>query len=59
MKFLIKTDDYNSLEQVDYDRVVYEEKEDSQKVFVSKGQKIYEYVDLVLPSGNLWAKCNI
>ena len=59
MKFLIKTDDYNSLEKVDYDRVVYEEKEDSQKVFVSKGQKIYEYVDLGLPSGNLWAKCNI
>ena len=59
MKFLIKTDDYNSLEKVDYDRVIYENKEDSQKVFVSKGQKIYEYVDLGLPSGNLWEKCNI
>ena len=58
MKFLIKTDDYNSLEQVDYDKVVYENKEDSQKVFINK-VKTYEYVDLGLPSGNLWAKCNI
>lgn len=57
MKFLIKTDDYSSLEQVDYDRVVYENKEDSQKVFLKKAYQ--NYVDLGLPSRTLWAKCNI
>ena len=58
MKYLIKTDDYSSLEQVDYDRVVYEENKDSQKVFINT-VTTYEYVDLGLPSGLRWAKCNI
>ena len=57
MKYLIKTNDYASLESQDYNRIVYEEKEDSQKVFFSKA--IGDYVDLGLPSGLRWAKYNL
>ena len=56
MKYLIKTNDYASLESQDYNRIVYEEKEDSQKVFFSKAS---DYVDLGLPSRLRWAKYNL
>ena len=39
MKYLIKTDDYLSIEKSDYNKVVYEKKESSKRVFV-KGKKI-------------------
>ena len=59
MKFLIKTDDYASLETVDYGRVVYDSTND--KVFLQNigGGVEYEYVDLDLPSQLKWAKCNV
>ena len=59
MKYLIKTDDYASLEAVDYGRVVYDTTND--KVFLQNigGGVTYEYVDLGLPSQLKWAKCNI
>ena len=59
MKFLIKTDDYASLDTVDYGRVVYDSTND--KVFLQNigGGVEYEYVDLGLPSQLKWAKCNI
>ena len=39
MKYLIKTDDYLSIEKSDYNKVVYEQKESSKRVFV-KGKRI-------------------
>ena len=59
MKQLIKTDDYASLEAVDYGRVVYDTTSD--KVFLQNigGGVTYEYVDLGLPSQLKWAKYNI
>ena len=59
MKHLIKTDDYASLETVDYGRVVYDTTND--KVFLQNigGGVTYDYVDLGLPSQLKWAKCNI
>ena len=59
MKYLIKTDDYASLETVDYGRVVYDTTND--KVFLQNigGGRTYEYVDLGLDSKLKWAKCNI
>ena len=59
MKYLIKTDDYASLETVDYGRVVYDTTND--KVFLQNigGGGTYEYVDLGLDSKLKWAKCNI
>lgn len=39
MKYLIKTDDYLSIEKSDYNKVVYEKKENSKRIFV-KGKKI-------------------
>ena len=59
MKYLIKTDDYASLDTVDYGRVVYDSTND--KVFLQNigGGVEYEYVDLGLPSQLKWAKCNI
>ena len=60
MKYLIKTNDYASLEAVDYGRVVYDTTND--KVFLQNiggGGETYDYVDLGLPSQLKWAKCNI
>ena len=59
MKFLIKTDDYASLDAVDYGRVVYDTTND--KVFLQNigGGVTNDYVDLGLPSQLKWAKCNI
>ena len=39
MKYLIKTDDYLSIEKSDYNKVIYEKKESSKRVFV-KGKRI-------------------
>ena len=59
MKYLIKTNDYASLDAVDYGRVVYDTTND--KVFLQNigGGVTYDYVDLGLPSQLKWAKCNI
>ena len=59
MKYLIKTNDYASLEAVGYGRVVYDSAND--KVFLQNigGGVTYDYVDLGLPSQLKWAKCNI
>ena len=59
MKYLIKTNDYASLDEVDYGRVVYDTTND--KVFLQNigGGGTYEYVDLGLDSKLKWAKCNI
>ena len=59
MKYLIKTNDYASLDEVDYGRVVYDTTND--KVFLQNigGGATYEYVDLGLPSHLKWAKYNI
>ena len=59
MKYLIKTNDYASLDEVDYGRVVYDTTND--KVFLQNigGGRTYEYVDLGLPNKLKWAKCNI
>ena len=61
MKYLIKTDDYASLETVDYGRVVYDTTNDkiSLQNIGGGGRVEYEYVDLGLPSQLKWAKCNI
>ena len=58
MKYLIKTNDYESLDTVDYGRVVYDTTND--KVFLQNiGGVTYDYVDLGLPSQLKWAKYNI
>ena len=59
MKYLIKTNDYASLDEVDYGRVVYDTTND--KVFLQNigGGATYDYVDLGLPSQLKWAKCNV
>ena len=59
MKYLIKTNDYASLEAVDYGRIVYDTTND--KIFLQNigGGETYDYVDLGLPSQLKWAKCNI
>ena len=61
MKYLIKTNDYASLEAVDYGRVVYDTTND--KVFLQNieggGVVKYKTIDLGLPSSILWADRNI
>ncbi len=59
MKYLIKTNDYASLDEVDYGHVVYDTTND--KVFLQNiGRGVtYDYVDLDLPSQLKWAKYNI
>ena len=52
MKYLVKTEDYSSLEKVDYERVVFDSVAD--KVYVNS-----PFVDLGLPSNIKWAKCNV
>ena len=52
MKHLIKTADSSSLAAVNYNRVILNTTTDN--VFID-----YSYVDLGLPSGLKWAKCNI
>ena len=60
MKYLIKTNDYASLDAVDYGRVVYDTTND--KVFLQNiggGVVKYKTIDLGLPSSLLWADRNI
>ena len=59
MKYLVKTDDYVSLDEVDYGRVVYDTTND--KVFLQNigGGVKYKTIDLGLPSSLLWADRNI
>ena len=60
MKYLVKTNDYASLETVDYGRVVYDTAND--KVFLQNmggGVVKYKTIDLGLPSNLLWADRNI
>ena len=54
MKHLIETANPSGLATVPYDRIVLDSTEND--VIVRGG---YEYVDLGLPSGLKWAKCNI
>ena len=55
MKHLIETENPSGLATVPYDRIVLDSTEND--VIVKGGG--YEYVDLGLPSGLKWAKCNI
>ena len=55
MKHLIETADSSSLATVPYDRIVLDS---TTNEIVCKGGG-YEYVDLGLPSGLKWAKCNV
>ena len=55
MKHLIETADSSSLATVPYDRIVLDT---TTNEIVCKGGG-YEYVDLGLPSGLKWAKCNV
>ena len=59
MKYLIKTNDYASLDEVDYGRVVYDTTND--EVFLQNigGGVKYKTIDLGLPSRLLWADRNI
>ena len=60
MKYLVKTNDYASLETVDYGRVVYDTAND--KVFLQNmggGVVKYKTIDLGLHSNLLWADRNI
>ena len=60
MKYLVKTDNYESLDTVDYGRVVYDTTGD--KVFLQNiggGGDQYNTIDLGLPSKLLWADRNI
>ena len=54
MKHLIETADSSSLATVPYDRIVLDSTVND--IIVKGG---YEYVDLGLPSGLKWAKCNV
>ena len=56
MKHLIVTEDLSSLGIVDYDRIILDT---TTNEIVYQGGVTYEYVDLGLPSGLKWAKCNV
>ena len=56
MKHLIVTEDLSSLGIVDYDRIILDT---TTNEIVYRGGVTYEYVDLGLPSGLKWAKCNV
>ena len=58
MKQLVKTADPTSLPTANYDRVIYNSETDN---VIIKGANAngYPYVDLGLPSGLKWAKCNV
>lgn len=58
MKNLLKTEDYNSLSETDFTRVVYDELSDM--VYIENPiPSIYEWVDLGLPSGTKWSTTNV
>lgn len=56
MKHLIVTEDLSSLGIAEYDRVILDSITNE---IVYMGGVKYEYVDLGLPSGLKWAKCNL
>ena len=56
MKHLIETADLSSLGNAKYDRLILDS---TTNEIVYRGGVKYEYVDLDLPSGLKWAKCNV
>ena len=56
MKHLIETTGLNSLGNAEYDRLILDS---TKNEIIYRGGVTYEYVDLGLPSGLKWAKCNI
>ena len=56
MKHLIETTDLSSLGNAKYDRLILDS---TKNKIIYRGEVTYEYVDLGLPSGLKWAKCNI
>ena len=56
MKHLIETTDLSSLGNAKYDRLILNS---TTNEIVYRGGVKYEYVDLGLPSGLKWAKCNL
>ena len=59
MKHLIETTDPSGLTRVDYNRIILDS--DTDDIIVRRGVNAngHAFVDLGLPSGTLWAKCNI
>lgn len=58
MKQLVKTADPSSLKTTNYDRVIYNSETDN-VIIKGANDNGYPYVDLGLPSGLKWAKCNV
>lgn len=58
MKQLVKTADPTSLPTVNYDRVIYNSETDN-VIIKGANDNGHPYVDLGLPSGLKWAKCNV
>ena len=56
MKHLIETEGLNSLPIAEYDRIILNSSTDD---VIVRGGVTYEYVDLGLPNGLKWAKCNV
>ena len=56
MKHLIETTDLSGLPIVEYDRLILNS---TKNEIIYRGGVTYEYVDLGLPSGLKWAKCNV
>ena len=57
MKHLIETTDLSSLGNAKYDRLILDS--NTNEIIYKGGGVKYEYVDLGLPSGLKWAKCNV
>lgn len=58
MKQLVKTADPSSLKTTNYDRVIYNSETDN-VIIKGANDNGHPYVDLGLPSGLKWAKCNV
>ena len=56
MKHLIETTNLSSLGNAKYDRLILDS---TTNEIIYRGGVTYEYVDLGLPSGLKWAKCNV
>ena len=60
MKYLVKTDNSGTLETVDYTRVIWDTTDDNVLIQNTIGGGVsYNFIDLGLPSGLLWADRNI
>ena len=61
MKYLVKTDNSGTLEEVDYTRVIWDTTKANMLIqnIIGGGGVSSDYVDLGLPSGLLWAKKNL